>query len=89
MGYAILREGFFGFDFIELLYVEASVRRHGIGQALIERLERECNTPKLFTSTNESNNAMRSLLARLGYQPSGAIHNLDAGDPELIFMKSL
>jgi hypothetical protein len=30
---------------------------------------------------------MRALLEKRGYEPSGTIHNLDAGDPELIFVK--
>jgi GNAT superfamily N-acetyltransferase len=89
IGYGLLKEGFFGFDFIEVIYVEVSARRHGIGTALTERLERECKTPKLFTSTNESNAAMRGLLERRGYRSSGIIHNLDADDPELIFVKDL
>ena len=43
--------------------------------------------PKLFTSTNRSNAPMQSLLAKLGYRPSGVIENLDEGDPELVYMK--
>ncbi len=90
LGYALLnKRAFFGFDFVELLYVEPSARRRGVGRALIEHLERECTTAKLFTSTNESNTAMRELLARLGYRRSGVIYNLDKNDPEFIFVKLL
>ena len=90
LGYALLnRTAFFGFDFVELVYVELSARRRGVGRALIEHLERECTTAKLFTSTNESNSAMRELLARLGYRRSGVIYNLDKNDPEFIFVKLL
>jgi hypothetical protein len=32
---------------------------------------------------------MQSLLAKLNYVPSGVIHNLDAGDPELVYFKRL
>lgn len=70
-----------------LLYVEQRARRHGVGRALIEQAERQCTTAKLFTSTNESNAAMRGLLARLGYRWSGVIYNLDKDDPEFIFVK--
>jgi hypothetical protein len=31
---------------------------------------------------------MRAMLARLSYEPSGIIHNLDPGDPELVFVKN-
>ena len=90
LGYALLnKKAFFGFDFLELLYVELSARRRGVGRALIEHLERECTTAKLFTSTNESNTAMREILARLGYHWSGVIYNLDKNDPEFIFVKLL
>lgn len=40
---------------------------------------------RMFTSTNQSNLKMQSLLAKLGYEPSGVIHNLDEGDPELVY----
>lgn len=89
IGYGLLKEGFYGFDFIELLYVAETARRRGIGRALLKRLEQECKTPKVFTSTNESNGAMQRLLERLGYRPSGVIHNLDVNDPELVFVKDL
>jgi hypothetical protein len=45
-------------------------------------------TPKLFTSTNESNIPMQQLCERLGYARSGLIENLDEGDPEIIYFKS-
>jgi hypothetical protein len=32
---------------------------------------------------------MRSLLTKLGFEPSGIIENLDDGDPELVFFKRL
>jgi len=56
---------------------------------LVRHVEQECRTPKLFTSTNESNAPMRALLAKLGFSPSGVIENLDEGDPELVFFKRL
>jgi GNAT superfamily N-acetyltransferase len=89
LGYVLLHKTFFGFDFVELLYVEQRARRRGVGRALIERAERESTTAKLFTSTNESNAAMCGLLARLGYRGSGVIYNLDKDDPEFIFVKLL
>jgi GNAT superfamily N-acetyltransferase len=89
LGYALMNKTFFGFDFVELLYVEPSAQRRGVGRALMEYLERECTTAKLFTSTNESNTAMQELLAGLGYRWSGVIYNLDKNDPEFIFVKLL
>ncbi|RMH02166.1 MAG: GNAT family N-acetyltransferase [Chloroflexi bacterium] len=88
-GYAILNYSFFENGFISLLYVHEAYRRQGVGTALMQYLASVCVTPKLFTSTNLSNLPMQSLLAKLGYTLSGVIHNLDEGDPELVFVKFL
>jgi GNAT superfamily N-acetyltransferase len=86
-GYGVLTDNFFGRDFIELLFVAESARRKGIGEAVLQTIERARPSGRLFTSTTESNDAMRGLLAKRGYQPSGRIENLDPGDPELIFVR--
>ena len=72
-----------------MVYVAKSERRRGVGRSLMRALANQCKTSKLFTSTNESNSAMRALLATLGYVPSGVIENLDPGDPELVFFLDL
>ena len=87
-GYAVLTTNFFGRDFLELVYVAAQARRKGIGDALLDTVERSCRADRLFTSTAESNAAMRALLEKRGYAPSGTILNLDP-DPELVFVKFL
>jgi ribosomal protein S18 acetylase RimI-like enzyme len=86
-GYGVLSTGFFGRDFIELVHVAADARRLGIGNALLDAIERARQADRIFTSTNESNAPMRALLEKRGYEPSGTIHNLDADDPELVFVK--
>lgn len=88
-GYGVLDYTFFGNGFIALIYVAPDCRRRGVATALVRHLERACSTPKLFTSTNVSNEPMRRLLGGLGYAPSGVIENLDDGDPELVFFKRL
>jgi len=89
VGFAVLAPSFFGRWFIELLVVHPEHRRRGVGAALVRRCESECPEDRLFTSTNESNAPMRRLLWRLGYERSGYVENLDAGDTELIFFKRL
>lgn len=89
IAYAVLSYTFYGHGFVEMLYVHRAFRRQGIGAALISCMEQRCETPKLFTSTNQSNTPMQSLLTKLRYQPSGVIENLDEGDPELVYMKRL
>lgn len=86
-GYAVLEYSFFETGFVSMLYVHPDRRRKGVGMALMQHLEPLCQTDKLFTSTNLSNRPMQSLLAKLGYKLSGVIHDLDEGDPELIYVK--
>lgn len=86
IGYAALG-GFSGYDFLELLAVRPDKRRQGVATALIRAVEARSRSGKLFTSTNRSNRPMRRLCARLGFQPSGIVENLDDEDPELFYFK--
>jgi RimJ/RimL family protein N-acetyltransferase len=52
-------------------------------------METQSRSGSLFTSTNESNRQMQHVLARLGYERCGIIHNLDPGDPEIVYVKQL
>jgi GNAT superfamily N-acetyltransferase len=88
-GYGVLTTNFYARDFVELVFVAESERRKGVGDAILDTIERARRADRLFTSTNESNTAMRALLERRGYKPSGTILNLDPGDPELVFVKFL
>ncbi len=87
-GFVVLAYGFFGQGFIPLVCVKRSRRRQGLGLHLLAAAEMQCQTVKLFTSTNASNIAARSLFERAGFVPSGTIENLDADDPELVYFKS-
>ena len=89
VGYAVLEYTFFGNGFVSMVYVADKSRRQGIARGLMQALASRCETPKLFTSTNQSNQPMQQLLAALGYTLSGVIHNLDEGDPELVYFLNL
>ncbi|MGB3295635.1 MAG: GNAT family N-acetyltransferase [Phormidesmis sp.] len=89
VAYAVLNYKFYDNGWIEMLYVHPQFRRQGIGSALIRHLINACRTPKLFTSTNQSNFSMQRLLAALEFDRSGFIENLDEGDPELVYFKRL
>ena len=89
IGYGVLNYNFYSNGQIEMLYVRSGHRRRGAGEALVQHMESLCQTPKLFTSTNLSNLPMQALLAKLGYVLSGVIHNLDEGDPEIVYFKRL
>jgi hypothetical protein len=58
-----------------------------VWEKLIETLEQRSRSTSMFTSTNESNLHMHHVLEHLEYVPSGIIHNLDPGDPELVYVK--
>jgi ribosomal protein S18 acetylase RimI-like enzyme len=87
-GFCVLDHSFFSNGFVSLLIVHPEGRRRGVGSALLGHALSMCSTPKLFTSTNQSNTAMRALLRKMAFEPSGVIHNLDPDDPELVFFRN-
>ncbi|HEU4869991.1 MAG TPA: GNAT family N-acetyltransferase [Pyrinomonadaceae bacterium] len=89
VGYGVLNYTFYNNGWVDMLYIHADYRRRGVGTALLGYMESQCRTPKLFTSTNQSNSSMQSLIRKLGYETSGVIHNLDEGDPEIVYFKRL
>ncbi|MBV8975848.1 MAG: GNAT family N-acetyltransferase [Alphaproteobacteria bacterium] len=88
-GYGVLTTNFFARDFVALLFVAEAHRRNGVGNAILETVEQARRGDRLFTSTSESNLAMRALLTSRHYEPSGTILNLDPADAELVFVKFL
>ncbi len=87
-GFAIWDRAFFGRPFVWLLGVAPAYRRRGIATLLLTSIEADCAPATLFTSTNESNLAMQTLLVGLGFTYSGRIDHLDPGDPELFYSKA-
>jgi len=89
IGFAVLEYTFFEHGFISSVYVTPAARRTGAGEMLLQYLVTICQTPKLFSSTNQSNHAMRALFAKVGFEESGMIHNLDSDDPEIVVYKAV
>ncbi len=59
LGYTVSRgHSLFGRDFVELLAVAASERRHGIGTILLQQAVGLSTTKRIFTSTNRSNTSV-------------------------------
>ncbi|MCX0241640.1 GNAT family N-acetyltransferase [Streptomyces drozdowiczii] len=87
LGYCVLEYTFFEQGFVTLLMVAPEARRRGVGHRLLEAAAATCTTPKLFTSTNVSNQPMQRLLQRAGWTPAGLLHGLDEGDPELFYLR--
>lgn len=58
-------------------------------RALFEAVERISPSPRLFSSTEETNSVSIRMHAALGFAPSGYIDNLPQGYRELLFYKRL
>jgi ribosomal protein S18 acetylase RimI-like enzyme len=88
IGYVVFSlTAFFGRDFVRLLEVSNQHRRRGVATALLAGALARCRTDTVFTSTNESNVAMRSLLENGGWTFSGSLDGIDLGDPEFVFWR--
>lgn len=87
IAYGVLNYYFYEQGMIDMIYIHPDFRRKGIGTQFLSFFEQNCETDKLFTSTNESNKPMQKLLEKAGYQKSGIIYNLDENDPEIVYFK--
>lgn len=87
VGFVIKNRALFDRDFIAFIAVHPDFRSHGIAVSLMRHVE-STMSGRLFTSTNQSNDAMRRLLEKLGYERCGIIEQIDEGDPELIYCKN-
>lgn len=86
VGYCVVEYTFFEQGFVSMLMVAPAARGRGVGRSLLDAVAAACATPKLFTSTNVSNQPMQRLLQRAGWSPVGLLHGLDEGDPELFYL---
>ena len=77
------RDYFFGKPFISLLIVSPEARRLGLGAGLLSH--NSSAYPEVWTSTNQSNSAMRKLLDKVGWRYCGELSGLDEGDPERFY----
>lgn len=90
VGYIVINRSFFRRPTLEMLMVAEDHRGSGIGKSLIRKAQDKVGPGnEIWTSTNESNSRMQSLLASEGFQRTGRIENLDPGDPELVYFKQL
>lgn len=83
------RADWFQCTFVSLVSVREDRRRKGIARALFEEVARRSPSPRLFSSTEETNGVSIRMHTALGFVPSGHIDNLPQGYRELLFYKRL
>jgi len=89
VGFLAYRTDWFQCTFVSLVVVREDYRRRGIAREFYRGVEAVSPTPRLFSSTEETNAASIRMHGALGFQPSGHIDNLPQGARELIFYKRI
>ena len=89
VGILAYRTDWFQCTFVSLVSVRADHRKRGIARALFRAVEGMSPSPRLFSSTEETNPVAIQMHTALGFQPSGYIDNLPQGYRELLFYKRL
>jgi GNAT superfamily N-acetyltransferase len=89
IGFLAYRTDWFQCTFVSLVAVEKDHRRKGVARELYRRVEDISPSPRLFSSTEETNGVSIQMHSALGFAPSGQIDNLPQGYRELLFYKRL
>ena len=89
VGLLAYRTDWFQCTFVSLVSVRSDVRRQGVARELFRSVEEMSPSPRLFSSTVETNAISIQMHGALGFTPSGHIDNLPQGYRELLFYKAL
>jgi GNAT superfamily N-acetyltransferase len=89
LGFIAYRTDWFQCTFVTLISVDTEHRKRGIARALYRAVEDMSPSPRIFSSTEETNPVAIRMHTALGYTPSGHIDNLPQGYRELLFYKRL
>jgi ribosomal protein S18 acetylase RimI-like enzyme len=87
-GYITFNRSFYQKPFIQYLNVKVEYRKQGVGQALIESIEKRCDQEKLFTSTESNNLTMLKMLEKRNFKIVGVIEQLQEV-AEIIYCKEI
>ena len=83
------RTDWFQCTLVSLVSVRKDFRRRGVARALFARVAEMSPSPRIFSSTEETNGIAIQMHTALGFVPSGYIDNLPQGYRELLFYKRL
>lgn len=87
VGLLAYRTDWFQCAFVSLVSVREDFRRRGIAREFFRTVEAVSPTPRIFSSTEETNAAAIQMHTALGFIPSGYIDNLPQGVRELLFYR--
>lgn len=87
VGLLAYRTDWFQCTFVTLVVVHEDRRRRGIAREFFKSVEVVSLSPRIFSSTEETNAASIRMHTALGFVPSGYIDNLPQGTRELLFYK--
>ena len=89
IGFIAYRTDWFQCTLVSLVPVKKDHRRKGVARTLYQAVENISPSPRLYSSTEETNSVSIRMHTALGFQPSGHIDNLPQGYRELLFYKRL
>jgi ribosomal protein S18 acetylase RimI-like enzyme len=89
VGVLAYRTDWFGCTFVSVVAVAAAARRRGVAHALFDEVGCRSPSPRLFSSTEETNAVAIQMHRALGFTAAGYIDNLPQGYRELLFYKRL
>src|SRR5262245_56132246 len=89
VGFLAYRTDWFQCTFVTLVVVQEGFRRKGIAREFYKAVEAISPTPRLFSSTDETNAVSIRMHTALGFTPSGHIDNLPQGTRELLFYRRI
>ena len=89
IGMLAYRTDWFQCTFVSLVSVREDRRKRGVARALYRAVEGMSPSPRLYSSTEETNSVAIQMHTALGFAPSGYIDNLPQGYRELLFYKRL
>lgn len=89
VGFVAYRTDWFQCTLVTMIAVKKDHRRRGVARALYQTVESMSPSPRLFSSTEETNAISIRMHTALGFAPSGHIDNLPQGYRELLFYKRL
>lgn len=87
VGFLAYRTDWFQCTLVTLVVVREDFRRKGIAREFFRSVEVVAPTPRVFSSTEETNVGSIRMHTALGFTPSGYIDNLPQGTRELLFYR--